>query len=321
MTSLRDLHVVFGASGGIGSAVVRALADRGVSVRAVNRNGQPDAFDGVAAFSADAIDPTSTRTACEGAAVVYNCVHPGVGENSGLFVTMSGNILAGAEAAGAKLVLAASAYPYGNVERSMTEDMPHNPVEPTGESHAKGVEIALEAHKQGRVRTAIGRASNYFGPTARRSFAGDNIFYNALRGKAASVIGNVDMPHTYTFVGDFANGLITLGEREEALGEVWHVPSAETVTTRQFIEMVYSEVGANPKIMAGKRGVLTVMGLFSSKMRSALQVLHQFDRPFIIDHAKFEKTFGADHTPHQEAIRRTVAWYREEHQIGEAQES
>ena len=321
MTSLRDLHVVFGASGGIGSAVVRALAERGMSVRAVNRRGQPDIFDGVAAFSADATDTASTRAACERAAVVYNCVHPGGGEKSGLFVTMSHNILAGAEVAGAKLVLAASAYPYGNVERPMTEDMPNNPLEPTGESHAKGVEIALEAHKQGRVRTAVGRASNYFGPSARRSFAGDNIFYNALRGKAASVIGNVDMPHTYTFVDDFANGLITLGEREEALGEVWHVPSAETVTTRQFIEMVYSEVGAEPKIMAGKRGVLTVMGLFSSKMKSALQVLHQFDRPFIIDHSKFEKTFSADHTPHQEAIRRTVTWYREEHQIGEAQES
>ncbi len=321
MTSQRDLHVVFGASGGVGSAVVRALADRGMSVRAVSRSGQPDVFHGVAAFSADATDPASTRAACEGAAVVYNCVHPTPGEEYGRFVTMSQNILDGAAAAGAKLVLAASAYPYGKVDRPMTEDMPHNPLEPTGESHAKGVEIALAAHKQGRVRTTVGRASNYFGPSARRSFAGDNIFDNALRGKAASVIGNVDMPHTYTFVDDFANGLITLGEREEALGKVWHVESAETVTTRQFIEMVYGEVGAKPKIMAGNRSVLTVMALFSSKIKSALQVLHQFDRPFIIDHSKFEKTFGENHTPHQEAIRRTVAWYRDENQISQAQES
>ena len=157
------------------------------------------------------------------------------------------------------MVLAASVYPYGKVDVPMTEDMPQNPVEPTGVLHAKAVDMTIDMHEQGRVRAAIGRSSNYYGPNAGRSYAGDNIFYNALSGKSASVIGDVDTLHTYTYVDDFANGLITLSERDEALGEVWHVPAAETITTRQFIEMAYTESGVEPKIMAGTLIPLTVM--------------------------------------------------------------
>lgn len=110
MTSQSNLQVVIGASGGIGSAVVRLLASPGKSVRAVYRSGRLDVPDGVEAVAADAMEATSTDKACEGAAVVYNCVHPTPGEEYSRFVTMSQKIVDGAEYAGAKLVLAASAY-------------------------------------------------------------------------------------------------------------------------------------------------------------------------------------------------------------------
>jgi nucleoside-diphosphate-sugar epimerase len=314
-------HVVIGASGGIGSAVTRLLASKGEVVRAVNRSGQMDVPEGVGIMAADATDPNSTRSACEGSAVVYNCVHPTPGEDYERFVTMSANILAGAEAAGAKLILAASVYPYGKVDRPMTEDMPDRPVEPTGVLHAKGVEMAMEAHEKGRVRVSVGRSSNYYGPNAGRSYAGDLIFHNALLGEAAMVIGNVDTPHTYTYVDDFATGLVTLGSRDEALGEIWHVPCAETITTRQFIEMVYDEAGEETKIRAGTRIPLTFMSLFSSKMKFALKILYQFDRPFIVDHSKYDKAFGSNPTPHLEATKRTLDWYRKKFGIEKGEET
>jgi nucleoside-diphosphate-sugar epimerase len=194
----------------------------------------------------------------------------------------------------------------------MTEDMPQRPVEPIGVLHAKGVDMAMEAHTKGRVRAAVGRSSNYYGPKAGRSYAGDLIFQNALSGEPAMVIGNMKMPHTYTYVDDFANGLITLAENDEALGGIWHVPAAETITTGQFIDMVYNEAGKETKIRAGTRIPLTFMSLFSSKMKIALSVLYQFDRPFIVDHSKFEAAFGENTTPHMDAIPPTLNWYRQE---------
>ena len=281
MNDDQGTHVVIGASGGIGNAVTRLLASKGEVVRAVNRSGKIDVPEGVEVAAADATDPTSTRKACEGASVVYNCVHPTPGEEYERFVTMAANIIDGAESAGAKLILAASVYPYGKVDKPMTEDMPDRPVEPTGKLHAKGVQMAMEAHEKGRVRVSVGRSSNYYGPNAGRSYAGDLIFHNALLGESALVIGNVDTPHTYTYVDDFATGLVTLGSREEALGEIWHVPCAETITTRQFIEMVYKEAGEEPKIRDGTRIPLTFMSLYNSKMKFALQVLEITDRAVI----------------------------------------
>ena len=72
---------------------------------------------GLKLFAADAMDPAATRQACQGAAVVFNCVHPLPSEYYDRFVAMSANILDGAAKSEAKLVLAASVYPYGKVDR------------------------------------------------------------------------------------------------------------------------------------------------------------------------------------------------------------
>ena len=70
----RSLHVVFGATGAIGSAVVGELLRRGHSVRAVSRRGQaPEGAQGVAA---DASDSAQAADAAAGAAVIYHCASP-----------------------------------------------------------------------------------------------------------------------------------------------------------------------------------------------------------------------------------------------------
>ena len=35
------------------------------------------------------------------------------------------------------------------------------------------------------------------------------------------------------------------------------------------------------------------------------------ERPFVVDHSKFEKAFGADPTPLDEAIDTTLAWFKQ----------
>lgn len=65
-------------------------------------------------------------------------------------------------------------------------------------------------------------------------------------GKRAQVLGNPGVPHTVTFIDDFARALVVLGSREEALGEVWHVPSAETVTLRRLVGMIGEQTGHPP---------------------------------------------------------------------------
>jgi uncharacterized protein YbjT (DUF2867 family) len=78
MTELGDvgdsLHVVFGATGAIGRAVVAELLHVGRDVRAVSRGGQ--APGGAQGMAADAADPGQAVRAAVGAAVIYHCASP-----------------------------------------------------------------------------------------------------------------------------------------------------------------------------------------------------------------------------------------------------
>ena len=41
-----------------------------------------------------------------------------------------------------------------------------------------------------------------------------------------------------------------------------------------------------------------------------IEMLYEFEEPFVVDHSKFERAFGDHATPLKEAIGDTVRWYR-----------
>jgi nucleoside-diphosphate-sugar epimerase len=168
----------------------------------------------------------------------------------------------------------------------------------------------MEADASGKVRVAIGRASDFFGPRVLASAAGEQIFGRAVEGKSAQVAGDPDQPHTYTYAPDIGKGLVVLGEREEALGRAWHLPSPETVTTRQFVEMIFEEAGKPARIQTAPKFVLRAMGLFNPPLREMIEMLYEFEEPFVVDHSDFERSFGMSATPLRQAIGETVRWYR-----------
>ena len=49
--------------------------------------------------------------------------------------------------------------------------------------------------------------------------------------------------------------------------------------------------------------MLRLAGLFSPLVREALEILYQFERPFVMEATKFERAFGRSVTPHAEAVR------------------
>ena len=132
----------------------------------------------------------------------------------------------------------------------------------------------------------------------------------ALAGKSTQVLGDPDLPHTFTYLGDFARGLVTLATHDQALGEVWHMPSAETLSTRAFIDLVFEVAGQQPKLRVLPASLLTVLALFSPTLRAVREQRYQREAPWIVDHSKFARAFGARTTPHRAAIAATLDWYR-----------
>ena len=137
-----------------------------------------------------------------------------------------------------------------------------------------------------------------------------------LQGKSATLVGKLDQPHTTTFVRDFARALVTLGTHDEAMGQIWHVPSAGTQTMGEMVKLFEQALGQPIKVQMGSLPILTVMGWFNPMIREVKEMYPSFANPYVVDHGKFERAFGAQVTPHEEAVRETVAWFRQ--QAGES---
>jgi nucleoside-diphosphate-sugar epimerase len=211
------LHVVLGA-GPLGLAVARHLASRGDRVRAAARSKPAELPEGVEVVSADVAVEAEAKQACEGATVVYHCVNPPYAKWPDLHPPLMNAIIEGAAAAGAKLVFGDNLYASGPVDGPLTEDLPYLAEGPNGRVRAQIAEMLLRAHRSGRIRATIGRASDFFGPHAHQSAVGDRVFARVIAGKTAKVLGDPDLPHTVTYIEDFGRALVTLGEHDEALG-------------------------------------------------------------------------------------------------------
>jgi nucleoside-diphosphate-sugar epimerase len=310
MRSEAPVQVVVGA-GPLGLGVARRLVGKGHRVRAVNRSGHAKLPDAVEVVAADASDAASFAAALSGATVVYHCANaPYHTWPKTLPPIMTATIEAAAEA-DAAIVYGDNLYAYGPASGPLTEDLPYRPKGRNPTTRAALATALMQAHEAGRVRATIGRASDFFGPHVRVSQAGERVFGSAIAGKPAFVLGNPDMPHTYTFIDDFAEALVALGENERALGEVWHVPNAETVSTRAFVERIFSQLGAKPRLRVMPDSLLALLALASPTLRAVKQVAYQLQQPFVVDHSKFAQAFGTHPTPQPEAIRRTLAWYRD----------
>ena len=299
-------------------AVMDELVQRGPRrVRMINRSGRARVPHGVEVVGGDATDEAFTREASEGASVVYFALNPPYDKWPELFPRLQAGVLEGAASAGAKLIAMENLYMYGPTDgRPITEDLPYAATTRKGTVRASMSKELMEAHKSGRVRVTIGRASDFFGPRALTSAAGEQVFGRAVDGKSAQVAGDPDQPHTYTYTPDIGKGLVILGEREEALGQAWHLPSPETVTTREFVEMIFEEVGKPARVQVAPKILLRALGLFNPPLRETIEMLYEFEEPFVLDDSRFKQEFGDHATLLREAIQRTVRWYREERPAG-----
>jgi nucleoside-diphosphate-sugar epimerase len=304
------LHVVFGA-GQVGRALSVRLTELGLPVRVVSRSRPSGLVDGVDWRAADATDPDAATDAARGASVVYQCLNAPYTDWPERFPPLQRGVLAAAERNGALLVSLENLYGYGPTAGAvMTEDLPLAATTVKGRTRVAMTQELLAAADAGRVRIAIGRASDFFGAGATESSLGERVFGNAVAGKRADFIGNPDLPHTYSYIPDIATGLATLGTDERAIGEVWHLPGPETVTTRQLLELVANDVGHRVGVRALPKLAVRALGLFNPTIRELVELSYEFDQPFVLDTTKYQSTFATTGTPLAAAITATVAWYQ-----------
>jgi len=199
----------------------------------------------------------------------------------------------------------------------MAEELPNAATTRKGRTRARMSEALLEAHQAGKLRVAIGRGSDFYGPSVLDSALGNRVFRPARAGKTASAVGDLDQPHTYTYIDDFGAALAQLGASDAALGQIWHVPNAPTMTTHAILGELFALLGTPPKMSGMGKLMMRLGGIVIPGARETVEMMYEFDRPFIVDHMKYARAFGdvagnstGSITPIREGLRRTLDWYR-----------
>jgi nucleoside-diphosphate-sugar epimerase len=307
----RRTHVVLGA-GPIGTSIARQLAAAGEPVRVVTRTGPRLAIPGVESTAADITDPVAVRAATAGAETVYFAAQPAYSNWPKGFPPLVEGVLAGLRGTGIRLAVVDNLYAYGPTGGTpITEALPYAATNRKGMARAWVAERFMAADTAGDVKVTIARASDYFGPEATESMAGARFFEPILAGKSVQLVGDPDVLHSVTYVPDFARALIELARNDEAFGQAWHVPSVPAITIRRFAELVGEAAGTgSPRIAHLSRPMLRLAGVFIPGAREVVEMLYEFEEPFILDSSKIERAFGLTATPFETSIPATVAWWQ-----------
>jgi nucleoside-diphosphate-sugar epimerase len=315
---MSELHVVLGAGGNIGSAVVHELVSRGKKVRGVSRSGRAKLPGTVKQAAADALDRDSLAKALKGAAVVYHCIGVPYQEWTKTYPAVMGNLIEVAADMGprARVVYADNLYCYGRegaLRGPLSEDTPHLATGRKGKLRSGLIARLLQAHRDERLRATIGQASDIFGPGGDNSILDFFLFRPLLENRQVRILAELNRRHSFMYLPDFARFLTDLAGDERSYGEIWILPHMETTTYRELLELAFREAGVDPEgmIRTMPQGVLAIGSLMSSTIREVREVAYQSQIDWVVDSSKFRDAFGGEPAAIEQAMRDTVAWYRQ----------
>lgn len=164
---------------------------------------------------------------------------------------------------------------------------------------------ALAAHEAGRVRVAEVRASGYLGSGAASPYTLVAL-PRILAGEPAAFPGDLDVPKTWSYVGDVARTLVAVARDERPWGRAWHVPSSR-LSVRELSERVASAACAPPPVLTSmSRRDLAWAGRCDTIVAELIEMLYSFESPDLIDATVTEQAFGLTATPLDDVIAETV---------------
>lgn len=304
-------HVVLGASGGAGRAIVQALVERGRTVRAVNRNGDAAVTEGVERVGADVATLPGATEAVAGADVVYMAAQPAYHRWATEFPAMLASVIGATSTVGARLIMVDNLYTYAPGTAVISESSPETSRTKKGMVRRELTEMLRSARLEGRVRVSIGRASDYFGPGPNDSAITALSIARAADGKAMRWMGRLESRHSVAYLPDIARAYVTLGESEVADGETWILPHGPAPTGAEFLAAVNDTLPTHVKTGSLSKAMLRVAAPFHAMSRESLEIMYQWTDDFIVDDSKFQRTFGPfDTTPLDQAVHTTIESHR-----------
>jgi nucleoside-diphosphate-sugar epimerase len=301
------LHVVFG-HGQVGRLLTARLAADGHHVRVVTRTRPAALPRGVEHRAADLTRHDDAIAAAAGASVVHHVAGAPYADWPTVLPRLAAAALAAATATAAPLVYLDNLYAFGAPTGPISEDSPANPVEDKGRLRLRLAEQLLDAARRGAVPgVAVVHASDFFGDGVTSAVARALVFDALAAGKKPRWPVTLDQPHAMSYTPDVARVLAALGTRPPTGAQRWMVPSDGAPTGGEFAGLVARAHG-RPGVAVGvlSPAVLRLAGLVNADARALARLVHQYDRPWVVDGARARARLGVEPTPLRQAVAETV---------------
>lgn len=267
MRSDRDVAVVTGGAGFIGSHMVDVLLDRGFRVRVIDnltggRESNLAHHAGNADLSLDKIDIRDLEPATSvfaGAKYVFHFA--GIGDivpsiekpidYMDTNVQGTVRVLEAARHAGiGKLVYAASSSCYGLAATPTREDHPIAPQYPYALSKYQGEQAAFHWHGVYRLPVNAIRIFNAYGTRVRTTGAYGAVFgvflKQKLAGKPFTVVGDGSQRRDFVYASDVAEAFLLAAETPR-VGQIWNLGAGNPQSVDRLVELIGGPVTYIPK--------------------------------------------------------------------------
>lgn len=308
MTTIR--HLIVGA-GPVGSTTAVRLADLGHEVTVLSRSGKGPNHPGVALVSGDANDVDTLTRHLDGSGALLNAANPPYHRWPQKWPPLHTSMSTAAERSGSLLVVMDNLYAFGaGATMPMRESSPMRPSGPKGKVRAEMARSLLNDHAAGRLRAAIVRASDFYGPGVHGSAFGERLVPKVIAGKKVSMLGALDVPHSVSYMPDVATTLVAVISQSKAAGHTWLVPNAPALTQRQMVEAFAEAAGTKAKVSAVSRTAITLAGIAVPMLRELKETWYQFAEQFTTDSSLTETELGVRPTSIEDGAAQTVSWWR-----------
>ena len=270
MDLTKEVVVVTGADGFIGSHLVEALVERGIKTKAFvyynsfNSYGWLDTLDktvlkNIEVIPGDIRDANSISSACKHATTIihlaalisipFSYVAPDLYLSTNVQGTI--NVLHAAQKHQLKKVVTTSTSEvYGTAQTvPITEEHPINPQSPYAASKSSADHFSKSFFSSFSVPVAIARPFNTYGPRQSGRAVIPTIITQLLAKEKKIQLGSLNPTRDFCFVKDTVAGILAIAESDSTLGETINIGSGHEISIGATLNCIAEVLGVTPDLI------------------------------------------------------------------------
>jgi nucleoside-diphosphate-sugar epimerase len=285
--------LVIGASGGMGSAIVRELAAKDnyeVVAFARTESKLRKLFHGntrTTIVPGDAFQIEDLLKAATGVDTIIHAMNIPYSEWEQRLPALVHTILLVAREVNTRLVVVDNIYGYGKSDgKKVTEQFPRHP-------HTKKGKIRLALEEMVRdsgIPYLIVHFPDFYGPEAGNTLL-YKTFEKVIQKKRTIFVGNPHIPREYIYTPDGAKALVELAERDGTFGQDWNVPGAGVIRGTEILKILH-DWGFEKGMTTIRKPLVRMAGLFDSNLREYVEMFYLNEQPVVLCGDKLNQELG-----------------------------